>query len=212
MINSQEPIVTHAFTLSPEERERLAEALAASLPLPPGLADQWDDEGERRFQAYLAGEMKGYPAEQVIAEARARLERQRSQCKPPGLSSEGEQIRHAVMKLPAEEREEIAQALFASLPVDAEIEAAWAAEIQRRIEDLESGRVTGIPAEEVFREIEELMASDDSDAEIAETWASEAHRRLQEVLAGDAQTIPADQAIAILRARLARDPREPEES
>lgn len=205
MIGPADQIVTHALSLSPDERERLAEALAASLPVDPGLAEAWDEEAERRFQAYLAGEMKAYPAEQVIAEARARLERQRSQCQPPGLSLEGEQIRKAALKLSAKEREAIAEALFTSLPVDPEIEAAWSAVIQRRIEDLESGRVKGIPAEEVFREIEELIGSDDSDEEIAEAWGREAHRRLQEILAGDAQTIPMDEAMAIFRARLARN-------
>jgi putative addiction module component (TIGR02574 family) len=64
-----------AMNLSPALRERLVEALVASLPLDPEVEDAWDEEGERRFQAYLAGEMKAYPAEEAIAVARARLRR-----------------------------------------------------------------------------------------------------------------------------------------
>ena len=64
-----------ALNLPPEERERLLEALVASFPLDPEIEDAWDEEGERRFKAYLAGEMEAIPAEQAIAEARARLRR-----------------------------------------------------------------------------------------------------------------------------------------
>ena len=38
-------------------------------------------------------------------------------------------------------------------------EAAWEAELQRRIDDVESGREELIPAEVVHREIQELLAS-----------------------------------------------------
>ena len=33
----------------------------------------------------------------------------------------------------------------------AEVKAAWKAELQRRIEEIQSGKVVGIPMEEVFR-------------------------------------------------------------
>lgn len=36
-----------------------------------------------------------------------------------------------------------------------EWEAAWAEEVNRRIEDMESGRVQGIPADEFFRKLRE---------------------------------------------------------
>jgi putative addiction module component (TIGR02574 family) len=68
-------ITAAALNLPPEVRVQLVEALVASLPLSPELEDAWDEEGERRFQAYLAGEMEAIPAEQAIAEARARLRR-----------------------------------------------------------------------------------------------------------------------------------------
>lgn len=61
-------------------------------------------------------------------------------------------LRDAVLALPSEERAELIDAVLASLPIEPEIEAAWADEIERRIDDLESGRVRGIPAEQVFAE------------------------------------------------------------
>lgn len=59
-----------------------------------------------------------------------------------------------LLKLPADERSAAAEALLISLedePEDdpAEVEAAWAAEIERRIEE----NAPGIPAETVLAEI-----------------------------------------------------------
>ncbi len=45
------------------------------------------------------------------------------------------------LKLTLGERAAFAQLLLASLDEDAEIEEAWAAEVERRIADVESGRV-----------------------------------------------------------------------
>ncbi len=36
-----------------------------------------------------------------------------------------------------------------------EWDAAWAEEINRRVEEMESGKVKGVPAEEVFRKLRE---------------------------------------------------------
>lgn len=59
-----------------------------------------------------------------------------------------------LLKLPADERSAAAEALLISLEDEpeedpAEVEAAWAAEIERRIEE----NAPGIPAETVFAEI-----------------------------------------------------------
>jgi hypothetical protein len=58
-----------------------------------------------------------------------------------------------LLKLPADERSQAAEALLLSLEDEpnedpAEVEAAWAAEIQQRIEE----NAPGIPAETVFAE------------------------------------------------------------
>ena len=57
--------------------------------------------------------------------------------------------------LPLAERERLLAELIRDLQPGntaspEEIEAAWDAEIARRLEEIDSGKVTGIPAEEVF--------------------------------------------------------------
>ena len=40
---------------------------------------------------------------------------------------------------------------------DPEIEAAWKTEVNRRIEEIQSGKVQGIPAEEVSARIQKIL-------------------------------------------------------
>ena len=54
-------------------------------------------------------------------------------------------VEEQALKLSAEERARLADRLIASIFEDHNIEAAWAAEVERRIE---AGRVTLIPAAE----------------------------------------------------------------
>lgn len=54
------------------------------------------------------------------------------------------------LKLTAEERARLADRLLASLSEDLEIEEAWAVEVERRIEEVESGRAQLIPAAEAI--------------------------------------------------------------
>lgn len=42
--------------------------------------------------------------------------------------------------------------------IDPEIEEAWSAEIQRRVDDLESGKVREIPGDEVTARVRQLLA------------------------------------------------------
>ncbi len=44
-------------------------------------------------------------------------------------------------------------------PTDEEFEATWGEEIDRRIADVEAGRVEMIPAEEVFRRLDARLAA-----------------------------------------------------
>jgi putative addiction module component (TIGR02574 family) len=55
-------------------------------------------------------------------------------------------------QLPPEERERLVDELLESLnePAAAELEAAWSAEIERRLAAYDRGEVKAIPAEEVF--------------------------------------------------------------
>ena len=54
------------------------------------------------------------------------------------------------LKLTAEERAKLADRLLASLSEDHGIEEAWAAEVERRIEEVESGRAQLFPAAEAI--------------------------------------------------------------
>jgi putative addiction module component (TIGR02574 family) len=66
------------------------------------------------------------------------------------MSSQLETVEAQALKLTAEERARLADRLIASLFEDHEIEEAWAAEVERRIEEVESGRATLIPAAEAI--------------------------------------------------------------
>ena len=62
------------------------------------------------------------------------------------------------LKLPSGERAALAQRLLASLDEDAEIEKAWATEIERRVAEIDSGRVHAIPMEEALARVRASLA------------------------------------------------------
>jgi putative addiction module component (TIGR02574 family) len=62
------------------------------------------------------------------------------------ISSQLETLEAQALKLTAEERAQLADRLIASLFEDNEVEEAWATEVERRIEEIESGRVQLVPA------------------------------------------------------------------
>ncbi|MGD2047495.1 MAG: addiction module protein [Gemmatimonadota bacterium] len=64
-----------------------------------------------------------------------------------------DQIEQELLKLPAADRARLAERLIASLDEDAEVEAAWIAEVRRRDEELRSGAVHGIPVEDALATI-----------------------------------------------------------
>jgi putative addiction module component (TIGR02574 family) len=66
------------------------------------------------------------------------------------MSNELEMVEAQALKLTAEERAHLADRLIASLFQDQEVEEAWAAEVERRIEGIESGRSRMIPADEAI--------------------------------------------------------------
>ena len=65
------------------------------------------------------------------------------------------------MELSEGERADVAGALLESLdgPSDAGVEDAWADEIKRRIDDVESGRVDTIPWEEANQQLQKDRGS-----------------------------------------------------
>lgn len=68
-----------------------------------------------------------------------------------------EQIKQEAMNLSPEERADLADWLWVSATPREEVEAAWDAEIARRIAEIDAGTATLIPSEEVFAEIDEKL-------------------------------------------------------
>jgi len=66
------------------------------------------------------------------------------------MSSQLEVLEAEALKLTAEERARLADRLIASLSEDAEVEEAWAAEVERRIAEIEAGRAQVVPAAEAI--------------------------------------------------------------
>ena len=64
------------------------------------------------------------------------------------MSSQLEIVEAQALKLTAEERAQLADRLITSLFEDHEIEASWAAEVERRVGEIESGRAKLVPAAE----------------------------------------------------------------
>lgn len=65
-------------------------------------------------------------------------------------------IEAEALKLSPEERSELIERLIASV-APPPLSAAWQAEIERRISDMDAGRAQPIPAEEVFARIDEKL-------------------------------------------------------
>jgi putative addiction module component (TIGR02574 family) len=69
------------------------------------------------------------------------------------METQLEILESEALKLTLGERAALAQRLLASLDEDAEIEDAWAAEIERRIAEVESGAVQAIPIAEALARV-----------------------------------------------------------
>jgi len=68
------------------------------------------------------------------------------------------QVEEQIRSLPAEERARLVEVLLRSLrePEISEIEAAWASEIDHRVEAFRRGTSPTVPAEQVFDEVRRL--------------------------------------------------------
>jgi putative addiction module component (TIGR02574 family) len=69
------------------------------------------------------------------------------------METQLEILESEALKLTPGERAALAQRLLASLDEDSEIEDAWAAEIERRIAEVESGAVQVIPIAEALARV-----------------------------------------------------------
>jgi putative addiction module component (TIGR02574 family) len=68
------------------------------------------------------------------------------------MADAGRELEAEALRLPRRERARLAERLISSLDQEADLdtETLWLAEAERRLDELESGRVAGIPAERVF--------------------------------------------------------------
>jgi putative addiction module component (TIGR02574 family) len=66
-----------------------------------------------------------------------------------------DQLEQELLRLPTAERARLAERLISSLDEDAEIEAAWIAEVRRRDEEIRAGGVEAIPLEDALTSIRE---------------------------------------------------------
>jgi putative addiction module component (TIGR02574 family) len=75
------------------------------------------------------------------------------------MNTQAKQILQSALALDPDDRVEIAETLLLSLDDDraAEIEAAWAAEIKRRIESIDRGEAQMGPWEQVLQEMRERI-------------------------------------------------------
>ena len=76
----------------------------------------------------------------------------------PQISPQAAELLDKVLSLSVEDRGVIIGRLVESLddePAEEGVEAAWSSEIERRVEEIQSGKVKTIPGEQVFRELTE---------------------------------------------------------
>jgi putative addiction module component (TIGR02574 family) len=75
------------------------------------------------------------------------------------MSSNLDQLTADAMKLSLRDRVQLAQRLVSTLDdeVEADTEALWFAEAERRLEQLRNGTVQGIPSDDAFRTAREVL-------------------------------------------------------
>jgi putative addiction module component (TIGR02574 family) len=75
------------------------------------------------------------------------------------MDTQAEQVLQTALSLSADDRAEIVDSLLVSLDEEraAEIEAAWAEVIKRRIDQIDTGQVKLIPSDEVMRSMRERL-------------------------------------------------------
>jgi putative addiction module component (TIGR02574 family) len=76
------------------------------------------------------------------------------------MSTQFDQIAADAMKLPLRERVRLAQQLVSTLDdqPETEVEELWFIEARRRLDELHSGKVSGIDADEAFKAAREKLA------------------------------------------------------
>ncbi|MBP7582591.1 MAG: addiction module protein [Spirochaetes bacterium] len=68
-----------------------------------------------------------------------------------------EKIEAEALQLDVVERARLAERLLSSLEDDSGIEEAWAAEVERRIAEIESGKTIPVPVEDVITKARQIL-------------------------------------------------------
>ena len=76
------------------------------------------------------------------------------------MDTHAEHVLRTAMRLEPSDRAEIAASLIASLnpQQDQEVNAGWAEEFKRRVEEIDNGQVQLIPSDEVMRSMRERLS------------------------------------------------------
>ena len=69
------------------------------------------------------------------------------------MASQVDLLEAEVLRLPPADRARLVERLIASLDADPEVEEAWAAEVERRNAEIESGAVSLVPGPEALAEL-----------------------------------------------------------
>ena len=70
-------------------------------------------------------------------------------------------VEHEVLLLPSNERLALIDKLIVSLnlPTQSDVDKLWAKEAERRIKELDEGKIQGIPGAQVFSEIRSSLST-----------------------------------------------------
>lgn len=141
---SIEELTAAVLELPPGERAVLMERVEGSL-YPVDDIDPADLERARReFADMKAGRVKGIPMEQLLDE----LER-------PTIA----ELASAAMRVPVDDRAELADRLIASLTGNKGYDPAWEAEMNRRIDEIKAGTEKTLSEEEFFEKLKARRAA-----------------------------------------------------
>jgi putative addiction module component (TIGR02574 family) len=135
---SIDELTAAVLDLPPQERARLIGKVEDSLYPLADIDPTALDEARRQLDDMKSGRVKGIPMENMLDEL-----------EEPTVAD----LASAAMRIPAEDRAELADRLIASLTGGRAYDPAWEAEMNRRIDEIEAGTAKTIDAEEVFAKL-----------------------------------------------------------
>ena len=73
------------------------------------------------------------------------------------MATKADELMSMVESLPIEIKTKLIEKILNSLhPTQKEIDALWAQEVEKRLNDIRTGKVKPVPADEVFEEIQKI--------------------------------------------------------